>query len=111
MTRMPSGSRSSTSATTVETMVSCPCPEDDVPIIAVIEPLRSTRNRQESIQVVVSFFGLNRGSNAELPPLGSRQVEMPSPASRSEEHPSEPQSLMRNSYADSSLTKKQNTYT
>ena len=39
------------------------------------------RTRHESIQVVVSFFGLSSGSNAELPPLGSRQVEMPMPAS------------------------------
>ena len=37
--------------------------------------------RQESIQVVVAFFGLSSGSNEELPPLGSRQAAMPMPAS------------------------------
>ncbi len=37
--------------------------------------------RQESIQVVVVFFGLSSGSNVELPPLGSRQAAMPMPAS------------------------------
>ena len=37
--------------------------------------------RQESIQVVVVFFGLSSGSNEELPPLGSRHAAMPMPAS------------------------------
>ena len=53
-----------------------------MPITPVIAPDRSTRTRHESIHVVVSFFGLKSGSNAELPPHGSRQVEMPMPASR-----------------------------
>jgi len=81
-TRMPEGSRSNTSPSTVDTSVWWPCPELDVPITPVIVPFRSTRTRQESVQVVVSFLGLNRGSNDELPPEGSRQVETPIPASR-----------------------------
>jgi hypothetical protein len=50
-------------------------------MMPVIAPERSMRTRHDSIQVVVSFFGLNNGSNEELPPLGSRQVDMPMPAS------------------------------
>ncbi len=37
--------------------------------------------RQESMKVVVVFFGLSSGSKVELPPLGSRQAAMPMPAS------------------------------
>ena len=78
---MCAGSRSRISPTTVDTSVSWPWPDDDVPMMPVIAPERSMRTRQESIQVVVSFLGLSSGSNAELPPLGSRQVDMPMPAS------------------------------
>ena len=49
--------------------------------MAVTAPDRSTRTKHESIHVVVSFLGLNSGSNEELPPDGSRHVEMPMPAS------------------------------
>ena len=80
-TRMRSGSISSTSPTTVPTSVSCPCPAEVVCMVAVIAPVRSTLMRQESIQVVVVFFGLSSGSNDELPPLGSRHAAMPMPAS------------------------------
>jgi hypothetical protein len=51
-------------------------------MVAVIEPVRSTLMRHESIQVVVVFFGLSSGSNDELPPFGSRQAAIPIPASR-----------------------------
>ena len=51
-------------------------------MVAVTAPPTSTLMRQESIQVVVVFFGLSSGSNVELPPLGSRQAAMPMPASR-----------------------------
>ena len=61
-------------------MVSWAWPDVEVPIKAVTEPDKSTRTKHESIQVVVSFLGLNRGSKDELPPEGSRQVEMPMPA-------------------------------
>lgn len=81
-TRMPSGSRCRTSPTTVDTRVSCAWPEVEVPISAVTSPARSMRTRQESIQVVVVFFGLSSGSKEELPPEGSRQVDTPMPASR-----------------------------
>jgi hypothetical protein len=77
---MLSGSRSRISPTTVETKVSWAWPEEEVPIKAVMLPDKSIRTRQESIQVVVSFFGLNKGSKEELPPEGSRQVEKPTPA-------------------------------
>jgi len=50
-------------------------------IAAEMVPARSTLMRQESIQVVVAFFGLSSGSNDELPPLGSRHAAMPMPAS------------------------------
>src|SRR5262249_58957059 len=73
ITRICAGSRSRISPTTVDTSVSCPWPDDDVPMMPVIAPERSTRTRQESIHVVVSFLGLHSGSEAELPPLGSRQ--------------------------------------
>ena len=79
---MRSGSSPSISPTTVATSVSWPWPDDVVCMVAAIAPLRSTLMRQESIQVVVVFFGLSSGSNDELPPLGSRQAAMPMPASR-----------------------------
>ena len=40
--------------------VSWPCPADVVCMVAVIEPTRSTLMRQESIQVVVPFFGIEQ---------------------------------------------------
>ena len=80
-TRTAAGSRSSTSPITVDTSDSWPWPELEVLITPVTLPARSTRTRHESIQVVVSFFGLSSTSNAELPPEGSRQVETPMPAS------------------------------
>ncbi|MNY40352.1 hypothetical protein D3C86_1750900 [compost metagenome] len=80
-TRILSGWICRTSPTTVETSVSCACPEVEVAISAVTAPDRSMRTRQESIHVVVSFFGLNSGSKEELPPDGSRQVDTPMPAS------------------------------
>ena len=49
--------------------------------MAVMAPDKSTRIKQESIHVVVWFLGLNSGSKEELPPDGSKQVEMPMPAS------------------------------
>ena len=80
MTRMLSGARCKISATTVDTKVSCAWPEVEVAINAVTVPPKSTRTRHESIQVVVWFLGLKSGSNDELPPEGSKQVEMPMPA-------------------------------
>ena len=75
-TRIVSGSRSSISPTTVETSVSCPWPDElEVPIAAIMAPVRSILTWQPSIQVVVSFLGLSSGSKAELPPLGSRQQD------------------------------------
>ena len=84
-TRMDSGSRCKISATTVDTKVSWDWPEDEVPINAVMCPDKSTRTKQESIQVVVSFFGLNKGSNDEFPPEGSKQVDIPIPANKPSE--------------------------
>ena len=80
-TRMRSGSISSTSPTTVAASVSWPWPDEVVWIVTVMCPSPSTMMRQESIQVVVVFFGLSSGSNDELPPLGSRHAAMPMPAS------------------------------
>src|SRR5499427_10676842 len=77
ITRICAGSRSKISPTIVDTSVSWPCPDDDVPMMPVIAPERSIRTRQESIHVVVSFLGLSSDSKAEFPPLGSRQVEVP----------------------------------
>ena len=83
-TRIRSGSICSTSPTTVETKVSCPCPDEVLWIVIVTKPSPSTTMRQESIQVVVVFFSLSSGSNEELAPLGSRQAAMPMPASSPE---------------------------
>src|SRR3954447_5899537 len=73
ITRIRSGSICSTSPTTVATRVSCPCPDDVLWMVTVTKPSASITMRQESIQVVVVFFSLSSGSNAELAPLGSRQ--------------------------------------
>src|SRR6266851_5739015 len=83
-TRIDAGSRSRISPSTVDTRDSWPWPELELLMTPVIAPERSTRTRQESIQVVFSFFGFISTSKAELPPLGSRQVEMPIPARRPE---------------------------
>ena len=53
-------------------------------MVSVMAPSASTMMRQDSIHVVVVFFGLSSGSKEELPPLGSRQLAMPMPASRPE---------------------------
>ena len=58
-----------------------PAPSSRCRSTAVIAPARSILIWHPSIQVVVSFFGLSSGSNAELPPLGSRQQATPMPAS------------------------------
>ena len=48
---------------------------------AVTVPSASTLMRTDSIQVVVVFFSLSRGSKEELPPEGSRHDATPMPAS------------------------------
>src|SRR6202171_1859795 len=73
ITRIRSGSICRTSPITVETSVSCPCPDEVLWMVTVTKPRPSMLMRQESIQVVVVFFWLSRGSDDELPPLGSRQ--------------------------------------
>ena len=75
------GSRSSISPTTVAASVSCPWPRRGRLHRPTMAPVISTLTLHASIQVVVSFFGLNSGSKAELPPEGSRQQDMPMPAS------------------------------
>src|SRR3979411_220213 len=70
ITRITSGSICRTSPMTVETSVSCPCPDEVLWIVTVTKPRPSMLMRQESIQVVVVFFSLSSGSNDELPPLG-----------------------------------------
>src|SRR3974390_3578534 len=82
VTRIVSGSSPSASPTTVATIVSCPWPDEVVCIVAVIAPVRSTLMRQESIQVVVVFFGLSSGSNDELPPFGAEQGGNPNSGRR-----------------------------
>ena len=98
------GSRSRTSPMTVDTSVSWPWPDDDVPMMPVIAPERSTRTRQESIQVVVSFFGIEqrleggvaaarleagRDADAGEPAGAARRVALraPAPGSRSRPAP------------------------
>ncbi len=83
-TRIRSGSICKTSPITVETRVSWPCPDEVLWMVTVTKPSPSILMRQESIQVVVVFFSLSKGSNEELPPLGSRQAAMPMPASMPE---------------------------
>ena len=84
ITRIRSGSICSTSPTTVDTRVSCPCPDEVLWMVTVTKPSPSTTMRQESIQVVVVFFSFSSGSNEELAPDGSRHAAMPMPASRPE---------------------------
>ena len=81
-TRMRSGSTSSASAAAVAASVSWPWPADVVWMVSVMAPSASTMMRQDSIHVVVVFFGLSSGSNEELAPLGSRQLARPMPARR-----------------------------
>src|SRR3954467_4737765 len=83
-TRIKSGSICSTSPTTVETSVSCPCPDEVLWMGTGEKPSPSTMIRHESIHVVVVFFSLSSGSKEELPPLGSRHAAMPMPASHPE---------------------------
>ncbi len=82
ITRIKSGSICRTSPMTVATSVSWPCPDEVLWIVTVTKPSPSMTMRQESIQVVVVFFSLSSGSNAELAPDGSRHAAMPMPASK-----------------------------
>ena len=79
-TRILSGSISRISPTTVDTSVSWPCPDEVVFTVVTMSPRPSTWMRQDSIQVLVVFFGLSSGSKDELPPLGSRHAATPMPA-------------------------------
>src|SRR5260370_12661441 len=76
-TRIRSGSTCRTSPTTVETRVSWPCPDEVLWIVTVTKPRPSTLMRQESIQVVLVFFSLSNGPNAELPPVAAPPAAPP----------------------------------
>src|SRR5580692_10207040 len=73
-TMIESGSRPSSSATRVATMVSWPCPADAIETIAVTAPSASTRSRQPSGNVVLSLAGFMMFSKIALPPLGFAQL-------------------------------------
>src|SRR5258708_16947263 len=68
ITRIRSGSICRTSPITVETSVSCPCPDEVLWIVTVTKPRPSMLMRQETIHVVVVFFSLCNRSNHQPPP-------------------------------------------
>ena len=80
-TMTESGSRPSSLAASAATMVSWPCPAEEIEMITVISPSASTRRRQPSGKVVLSLAGFMMFSKIALPPLGSRQAATPIPAS------------------------------